>query len=354
MALDPAHTPEGAAFRSSSFDGITAVALPVGANSVGTVNMYVLADGDRATVVDCGVWHPALPDGGLNAFTDGIHQAGYGIGDVSRLILTHAHIDHYGLAGAILEKTGAELWMHAMTDRDCENYRHPETSRSKHRDLYADHGVPDDTDYELADHLTRWLPYVSSVVEASHRVRGGELTRIGGDEWELIHTPGHSYGHLCLWSRDRGVVISGDHLLPGVMPPVTFQRGFDPDPMRSYLGSLEAIRMRAPTLVLPGHGRAFGDAVGRIDAVARNKVRRLDRIRRLVMQAPCTVGMLTERLVGSGTAPHQRELAVDELFAHIVYLRHAGLIERRVGRDGIYEWFSTGDGPLDVAGLLRR
>ncbi len=339
---------------TSPFDGITAVPLPVGVNSVGTVNMYVLADGDKATVVDCGVWHPERPDGGLGAFTDGLHQAGYAIGDLSRLILTHAHIDHYGLAGAVLEATGAELVMHAMTDRDCENYRHPSTSRIKHRDLYADHGVADDDTAELADHLTRWLPFLHSVVEASQRVRGGELFVIGTDTWEVLYTPGHSFGHLCLWSADRAAVISGDHILPGVTPPVTFQRGFDPDPMGSYLASLEAVRRREPALVLPGHGAAFGNAVGRIDAIARNKVRRMDRLRRLIVEAPRTVGEITDRLVGRGMASHQRELAADELFAHIVYLRHTGLVERRVRADGTYEWFSVSDRRLDVAGLLDR
>ena len=117
-----------------------------------------------------------------------------------------------------------------MTDRDRENYRHREKTRIKHRDLYADHGVADGDTTELADHLTRWLPYLYSVVEASRRVRGGEVLRIGSDSWELLYTPGHSYGHLCLWSAARGAVISGDHILPGVTPPVTFQRGFDPDP----------------------------------------------------------------------------------------------------------------------------
>ncbi len=335
-----------------SLDGITAVALPVGVNLVSTVNMYVLADGDKATVVDCGVWHPELPNGGLDAFGAGLRRAGYEIGDVSRLILTHAHIDHYGLAGAVLEASGAELWMHAMTDRDCENYRHPETTRRKHRDLYADHGVPDDDNSELADHLSRWLPHLYSVVEASTRLRGGERIGIGSDTWDIVHTPGHSYGHLCLYSQSRGVLISGDHILPGVTPPVTFQRGFDPDPMRSYLASLQAIRMLEPELLLPGHGAPITDAVGRIDAIARNKVRRLDRVRRLVVDEPCTVGAVANRLAGGGMASNQRELAVDELFAHIVYLRYSGLIERRVRTDGLYEWFALSDRALDFAGLI--
>ena len=78
----------------------------------------------------------------------------------------------------------------------------------------------------------------------------------------------------------------------------------------------------------------------------------MDRIRRLIAESPCTVGALADRLVGRGMASHQRELAVDELFAHIVYLRYSGLIERRVRSDGLYEWFGVSERPLDVAGLL--
>ena len=105
----PGRRTKGWTTVTASLDGVTAVPLPVGANSVGTVNMYVLSDGDKATVVDCGVWHPELPDGGLGAFQNGLRQAGYELTDVPRLILTHAHIDHYGLAGAVLERSGAEL-----------------------------------------------------------------------------------------------------------------------------------------------------------------------------------------------------------------------------------------------------
>ena len=113
------------------------------------------------------------------------------------------------------------------------------------------------------------------MVEASTRLRGDEQIEIGGDSWEVIHTPGHSLGHVCLWSATPGLLLSGDHLLPGITPPVTFERGFDADPMRSYMQSLQLIRDRRPQLVYPGHGRPFGDAVGRIEAIMRNKVRRL-------------------------------------------------------------------------------
>ena len=156
---------------------MTRVALPIGVNAIESVNMYILADGDKVTVVDCGVWRPDLPDGGLASMEAGLEGAGYALADVSRVIVTHAHIDHYGLAGRVMELTGADLSMHAMTDLDCEKYRHPDTARARRQDTYADHGIPEDERGDLAEHLTRWMPYLHSVVEASTRLRGSEHDR---------------------------------------------------------------------------------------------------------------------------------------------------------------------------------
>ena len=190
--------------------GIARVVLPVGVNAVESVNCYVLPDGDRVTVVDCGVWRPG------SARRRPRRPRGRAAGrratrltDVGRIVVTHAHIDHYGLAGRLMELTGAELAMHALTDLDCEKYRHPDTARARRRDTYADHGVSEAERGDLAHHLTRWLPYLHSVVEASRRLRGGEELTIGGDAWQIVHTPGHSLGHVCLWSPARKMLLSG-------------------------------------------------------------------------------------------------------------------------------------------------
>ena len=335
-------------------DGLTRVALPVGVNAVDSVNMHVLADGDRVTLVDCGVWRPDLPDGGLAAVEAGIEAAGYALRDVARIVITHAHIDHYGLAGRLMDATGAELTMHTLTDLDCEKYRHPDTARARRRDTYADHGVSEAERTDLADHLTRWLPYLHSVVEASQRLRGGEELVIGGDRWEVVHTPGHSLGHVCLWSPSRRVLLSGDHLLRGITPPVSFERGFDADPLRSYLDSLRRIADLRPRLVYPGHGRPFGDVAGRVEAILRNKVRRLESIRRAIREEPSSVTELADRLVAKAVLAHQRQLAISETLAHIAYLRWSGVVERRTRPDGVYEWYATGDQPLEVGELLTR
>ena len=342
-------TLQGPSTGRDAVPGVTRVPVPIGVNNIETVNVYVLADGDRVTLVDCGVWRPDA-DGGVAAVESGLRRAGYEVRDVSRIVVTHAHIDHYGLAGRLLELTGAELWMHAMTDLDCEKYRHPDTARARRRDTYADHGVPPEEIPHVAGSLERWMPYLHSVVEASTRVRGGEQFRVGSRTLDVLHTPGHSYGHICLWSPSDGLLFSGDHLLPGVTPPVTFERGFDADPMRSYLDSLTLISEREPRLVLPGHGTPFGDGARRAEAIRRNKLRRAEAIRQRIAERPATVRELADALVAKAVLSFQRNMALAETLAHIAYLRWAGLVERRVRPDGVYEWYATGvPGPAEPA-----
>jgi glyoxylase-like metal-dependent hydrolase (beta-lactamase superfamily II) len=173
--------------------------------------------------------------------------------------------------------------MHAMTDLDCEKYRHPDTARARRRDTYADHGVSEDERGDLAHHLTRWLPYLHSVVEASRRLR--------------------------------------------------------------------AVADLRPRQVLPGHGTPFADPLGRIEAILRTKVRRLQKIRRAIGEQPRSIVELADLLVAKAILAHQRQLAINETLAHVAYLRWSGAVERRTRPDGVYEWYATADTPLDVAGL---
>jgi glyoxylase-like metal-dependent hydrolase (beta-lactamase superfamily II) len=245
------------------------------------------------------------------------------------------------MAGRLMELTGAALFMHAMTDLDCEKYRHPDTAQARKRDTYSDHGVSKDELPSFADTLVAWMPYLHSVVEASTRLRGGEVIAIGKRRWEVLHTPGHSLGHICLWSPADKLLFSGDHVLPAVTPPVTFERGFDKDPLHSYLESLKLVAERNPALVMPGHGRAFADGKRRIDAIMRNKQRRLDAIHAMIRDHPCTVREIAEAKVANAILQIQRNFAMAETLAHLAYLRWQGLIERRTRDDGTYEWYST-------------
>jgi glyoxylase-like metal-dependent hydrolase (beta-lactamase superfamily II) len=137
------------------------------------------------------------------------------------------------------------------------------------------------------------------------------------------------------------VVFSGDHLLPGVTPPVTFERGFDADPLRSYLDSLARIGERDPRVVLPGHGQPFTDCARRIEVIIRNKLRRLDTIRGLIEQRPRTVVEIADQVFANALLSYQRSFALSETLAHIAYLRWSGEVDRRTRPDGVYEWYPT-------------
>ena len=273
--------------------------------------MYVLADGDKVTVVDCGVWRPDLPDGGLAV--DGGRTGGCRLRAGRRLPGDRHPRPHRPLrAGRPGDGADRCRPVDARDDRPgLREVPPPDTARARRQDTYADHGIPEDERGDLAEHLTRWLPYLYSVVEASTRLRGTETLEIGGDSWEVIHTPGHSLGHICLYSPAKGLLLSGDHLLPGITPPVTFERGFDADPMRSYMESLRIIRDRRPELVYPGHGSPFGDAVGRIEAIMRNKARRLDKIRKAI-QSRAVHGRRADRQAGRGRHPGPPTAARDQ------------------------------------------
>src|SRR5574337_1362724 len=314
--------------------------MPIGVHGIERVNVSLLPHGDHLTLVDAGVWHPEpADDHGLRPLEEGLHQHGYALRDVSRIVVTHAHIDHYGLAGRLMEISGAELWMHTMTDLDCEKYRHPETAVARRRDMFADHGLTGAELESASKGLHDWLPYLYSVVEASKRLGGGEQLSVGGSTWEVLHTPGHSYGHLCLWSAAEKVLISGDHLLPKISPPVTFERGFQRDPLGSYLESLELVSTLAPAVVLPGHGQPFTDGARRAGAILRNKLRRLDAVHELIQERPCSVAEITDRLFKGTLLSFQKNFAMSETLAYIGRLRWTGVIDRRVRSDGSYEWY---------------
>jgi glyoxylase-like metal-dependent hydrolase (beta-lactamase superfamily II) len=130
------------------------------------VNTHVLADGDRVTLVDCGVWRPEIPGGGVAAVGVGFATAWYAMRDASRIVVTHAQIDHFGLAGNLI---GAEVTTHRFMD--LEKYLHPDTGGSPATPHVRRPWMSEAECVHLADHLTRWLPYLLSVLEASRRLR---------------------------------------------------------------------------------------------------------------------------------------------------------------------------------------
>jgi glyoxylase-like metal-dependent hydrolase (beta-lactamase superfamily II) len=320
--------------------GVHRLALPLGIHGVPTVSAYLLADDGGDTLVDCGIAAGAGPDA-TGVLEAALRSCGSSLDGLARLVVTHAHIDHFGLAGEVVRRSGGGLWMHEATQLDLAKYRDPDEAVDNRTLMLADHGLYGPELTESSEGLREWMPVMPSVGCPDRLLTGGERVTAGARTWEVVHTPGHSPGHVCLWSAADRLLCSGDHLLQVVSPPVTFERGFGRDPMGSYLHSLDTVRELGPDLVLPGHGPPFRDGARRAEVVAQGKRRRLAQVRELVEARERTATEITAALFRSALTGAQRHFAMAEILAYLASLAYPevrGVLERARRPDGVFLW----------------
>lgn len=331
--------------------GVHRMALPLGIHGVPTVSAYLLrgkgGGGDGDTLVDCGIAVDAVAAGAgpdpCGALAAALRAAGSALERISRLVVTHAHIDHVGIAAEVVRRSGGELWMHERSRLDLDKYADPDEAVDQRALMLADHGLygPDLT--ESSAGLRDWMPVMPSVARPDRWLAGGEPLAAGDRTWEVVHTPGHSPGHVCLWSASDRLLCSGDHLLQVASPPVTFERGFERDPMGSYLDSLDRVAALEPELVLPGHGAPFRNGARRAASIARGKWLRIERVHDMVAERDRTATEITTALfprVGSGAQLH---FAMAEVLADLAFHEVRGVLARTRRPDGVYLWRTTGD-----------
>jgi glyoxylase-like metal-dependent hydrolase (beta-lactamase superfamily II) len=306
------------------------------------VNAYALTDEDGgATLVDCGIYDPnPATDHGWPDLVAGLATAGLVPDQISRLIVTHHHIDHYGMAGRVLAETGCELWMHESTSEEIDYYRDPDGARESLRHLLSDHGV-EPADLEELTAFEDWRGFVADLADPTRPLKGGETFTVGGREWEVVYTPGHARTHICFWARAERLLISGDHLLPTVTPHIDFHRGPERDPLGAFLASLKKIEGLDPALVLPGHGHPFEEGAERARVIERHHDRRLGSILQVIRREPHTADEITEDIFSGSLLHFQKRLALGEVLAHIAYLVNRGEIERIEREDGSRAYIKT-------------
>jgi glyoxylase-like metal-dependent hydrolase (beta-lactamase superfamily II) len=327
--------------RREPAPGVFRLVLPLPFPGLDRVNSYLLTDGRGCTLVDCGIFqHDLEPDGGWKELVESLRACDVEPRQVTRVVITHPHVDHYGMAGRFVEETGAELVMHEMSHHDLGSYRDPAGAARRLAGLLDDHGVPKNELPELVA-FEDWRPYLSTVVDATTAVRGGESLACGERTWTVVYTPGHSLSHICLFSQPDGLLVSGDHLLPTVTPHIDFEQGGEADPLGDYLDSLEKVAALEPALVLPGHGRPFDDGAARAAVIARHHERRLGSILQVIRREPRTVSDITDEVFGPELLDFQRRLALGEAIAHLVYLRRRGEAERITRDDGTFAYMKS-------------
>ena len=320
--------------RREPAKGVFRLVLPLPFPGLDRVNAYLLAVDEGAVLVDCGIWDPSpAADHGYAELVAAVAACDAAVGDIRTLVVTHTHVDHYGMAGRLVDATGCELWMHESSEDDLRVYEDPGSATEDVRALLAHHGVAEDDLQELIG-FEDWRSYVSSPARATKRLGDGQTLSCGGRQWTILHTPGHARSHVCLWEPQEGILISGDTLLGAITPHIDF-RGDDANPLGDFLGSLERIEALEPRLVFPGHGRPFEEGAERARVIARHHDRRLGAILQVIRREPHTAAEITDAIFGETLLNFQRRMALGEALAHLAYLGASGEVERIQRDDGV-------------------
>ncbi len=300
--------------------GLWRLRLPLPWPGVPHGNAWAIAAGDGIVLVDTGM-HEA---GSMGQLERALDQVNLRVEHVRLLVCTHAHSDHWGQAAPICERAGCELWMHP-------NHRHatsdPEKSLERRLEVARQSGVPEAALRSYAERAKEFPSGVARVIEPNRELVPGVEIDTDLGVWTVHETPGHAPSHVCLFQRERRLLISGDHLLGRVS--LYYDYGWTPDPVGEFLGSLDRVAQLDARLCLAGHGRPFVDVAGHIDANRKLVRERLA----AVLSALSSGSRAAVELVPEVYGEPLRETNAGWLLSQtLCYLRHLEL-EGRVARE---------------------
>lgn len=307
--------------------GLWSIALPM-PGPLGYVLVYALLVEDGGVLLIDAGWDSRAQ---WDALERGLARAGWTLGQVAGVVATHAHADHYGSAARIRNVTGAWVALHA--------------------DDAASGGSPQDVAAARAGQ-SRWVQAwglsgsegaaVGAALEQMRRVAPltvpdvllGDGDRIDAPGWDLrvVHTPGHSPGHVCIVELRHRVAFTGDHILARTTPNISVGPVSAPDPLGDYQASLERMRSSYGTFeALPGHEERMQVGARAAELLAHHE-EQLGLVLELVRRREATARDV------AGAMPWQRSwesfggldlcMAVAETHAHLVRLEAGGLIEQ--------------------------
>jgi glyoxylase-like metal-dependent hydrolase (beta-lactamase superfamily II) len=299
---------------------IHAIRIPIPNVGLDHVLVYAVETGDRLLLVDAG-WDA---ESCRTALLEGLESFGADITDVRGVITTHMHPDHYGLAPFVREAAKAWIAAHAADAALVPVWYFDQAALvAATVEWMCGLGAP------LAEATAlgaAMVPWSANARVPDRLLTDGETFAYSGGTLTVVHTPGHTPGHIALVS-DAGVVITGDHVLPNISPNISTALDPSVDPLGSFMKSLSDARLPADALALPGHDGPFEPLGARMDELTRHHEARLDAIAGLIA-SPRTawdVARAVEWFVPWDDLDlFSRRIALGEAHAHLIRLAGTG------------------------------
>ena len=279
------------------------------------MNCYLI-EGDQLTLLDCGVdW-----EDGLEALESGLRDVGFQPASIDRLVVTHLHPDHVGMAPRLSERWHCEIVMHERSVDRIPRYNDTAGFAESIRGLARRHGVPETMRPGFVDVATR-APFMPLMRDPDQVVADGDRIPITDSRWlEVLHTPGHEASHICLRDSLTGILFSGDHVLPRITPVIMVDDEGS-DVLGDYLSSLQRLVDLEVGLTYPAHGGIVEHGARRAEQISLHHDRRLSGMLDVVSLAPTTAWEVMIESYRPNLNSIEQRLALRETVSHLEHLR---------------------------------
>jgi glyoxylase-like metal-dependent hydrolase (beta-lactamase superfamily II) len=296
--------------------------LPIHRHNLGSANGFLVRDADGYVLFDCGADVVECTE----ALTAQLDSIGAPYDAIHTLILSHGHGDHAGQAIRVGQRTGASILMH---ERDSTYMIYPNASdadRQQYAAWLRRYGYPEsEVEATLATTTTGTRgDRRDEPIPVDRPLVGGEVLEVGRYRFEVLWTPGHTPGSICLVDRQQKILLCGDHILEIVTPNVSLHPLLTENPMPGYFDSLHDFIRQEIDLVLPGHGPRIPDLSATTTEIERRHANRRAQVLALLSSTPQSAYDLSTQIwakpgrrTWSSLHPHLRRNAVGMIAAHL-------------------------------------
>jgi glyoxylase-like metal-dependent hydrolase (beta-lactamase superfamily II) len=289
------------------------------------VNSYLIRGDNGYTLIDPGL-HTAASE---QCWGHVLQELAITYMDIEQIVLTHHHPDHYGLAGWLQDRSQAPVHISVVGYEQAQLlWGEGQPMTASLIELFRSCGLPAEMLAPMKGHMDEFVAMVAPQPEVSF-ISIGEGFRLGDDEYETIHTPGHAAGHVCFYRAGTKEMFCGDHVIPQISPNISYlPGGIDENPLGSFLQSLTEVSHYDVEWAYPGHREPFATFGPRAEELILHHEARLELMRQALIKQPQTAFHVCREAFGEKLTLHQLRFALSETLAHLLYLENQGLLQR--------------------------